>query len=330
MAILAKKYTVAAKEELERRAREIEKKRKAMEEEKDQESLASQITAFNVLLSFAAAINLIDSELAEKYERRIANVMDALKQTPAALHLVEPEITGDEVAWKVGKDKILAIQTCDEGYDYTLFDENYNEIDGGQIDNPDMTMIEVRTVILESFNLEHRELHAMDYEDVMEQAFEVARQAVVVDDPIAEVAFKLDRFSEDFDPYEYRDQVADTATHIQQIQADLRKGNFDPYRTFLENVIMDAAGEKDAVHADALLKVLDRIQFDQDMQKRSVLEHSPKTAGNPAGSPEGFTMAETAQTIERVRREREQAAIKEEQNKNAFRTNDDQLKRTRN
>ena len=64
-----------------------------------------------------------------------------------------------------------------------LFDENYNEIDGGQVDNPDISMIEVRTDILESFNLTHRELRAMFYEDVMEQAFEVGRQADVVEAP---------------------------------------------------------------------------------------------------------------------------------------------------
>ena len=44
-------------------------------------------------------------------------------------------------------------------------------------------MIEARKEILESFGLEHRELRAMVYEEVMEQAFEVGRQAVVVDAP---------------------------------------------------------------------------------------------------------------------------------------------------
>ena len=65
-----------------------------------------------------------------------------------ASYMAEPEIMGEEAAWKVGRDRILAIQTCDDGYDYTLFDENYNEIDGGQVDNPDISMIEVRTDIL--------------------------------------------------------------------------------------------------------------------------------------------------------------------------------------
>lgn len=188
----------------------------------------------------------------------------------------EPPVMGEEAAWQVGRDHYLAIQTCDDGYDYTLFDENYVEIDGGQVDNPDMTMIEVRQDILESFNLAHRELRAMVYEDVMEQAFEVGRQAVVVDDPIVEVAFKIDRFSEDFDPYEYRDVVEDTAAHLQQIQADLRAGNFEPYRTFLENAIIDAPEEKDAVRAGNLLKALDKIQLDQDMQRPSVRDQLAK------------------------------------------------------
>lgn len=30
----------------------------------------------------------------------------------------EPEIMGDEAAWQVGRDQYLAIQTCEDGYDY--------------------------------------------------------------------------------------------------------------------------------------------------------------------------------------------------------------------
>lgn len=111
-----------------------------------------------------------------------------------ASYMPEPEIMGDEAAWKVGKDRILAVQTCEDGYDYTLLDENYNEIDGGQVDNPELSMLEVRRDILESFGLERRELRAMFYEDVMEQAFEVGRQAVVVNDPIE--AFSKERNDE--------------------------------------------------------------------------------------------------------------------------------------
>ena len=176
-----------------------------------------------------------------------------------ASYMAEPEIMGDEAAWKVGKDRILAIQTCDDGYDYTLFDENYNEIDGGQVDNPEMSMIEVRTDILESFNLAHRELRAMVYEDVMEQGFEVGRQAVVVNDPIAELVFKLDRFAENFDPYEYMDQVDDVQAHIQEIKANLAVGNTALYREFLDTAIAESREETAVEVAKVLRSQLDKI-----------------------------------------------------------------------
>ena len=186
-----------------------------------------------------------------------------------ASYMAEPEIMGDEAAWKVGKDRILAIQTCDDGYDYTLFDENYNEIDGGQVDNPEMSMIEVRTDILESFNLAHRELRAMVYEDVMEQAFEVGRQAVVVNDPIAELAFKLDRFAENFDPYEYMDQVDDVQAHIQEIKANLAVGNTALYREFLDTAIAESREETAVEVAKVLRSQLDKIA---SPKRESVME----------------------------------------------------------
>ena len=196
-----------------------------------------------------------------------------------ASYMAEPEIMGDEAAWRVGKDRILAVQTCDDGYDYTLFDENYNEIDGGQVDNPDMTMIEVRTDILESFNLAHRELRAMVYEDVMEQGFEVGRQAVVVDDPIAELAFKLDRFAENFDPYEYMDQVDDVQAHIQEIKADLAAGNTAPYREFLDTAIAESREETAVEVAKVLRSQLDKIE---PPKRESVMEKLAQAAEKTA------------------------------------------------
>lgn len=196
-------------------------------------------------------------------------------------YMAEPEIMGDEAAWKVGRDKILAVQTCDDGYDYTLFDENYVEIDGGQLDNPDMTMIEVRQDILESFGLEQKELRAMVYEDVMDQAFEVSRQAVVVNDPIAELAFKLDRFAENFDPYEYMDQVEDVQAHIQEIKSDLRAGNVTAYREFLETAISES-GEETVVEVAKVLK--DQLDKISPPKRESVMEKLTQAVEKTASS----------------------------------------------
>lgn len=90
----------------------------------------------------------------------------------------EAKIMGKEAAWKVGSDRILTLHICEDGYDYVLMDENCNKIDGGPLRNPDMSMIEVRSAILESFGLECRDLRATIYEDVMEQMMDNIRLAI--------------------------------------------------------------------------------------------------------------------------------------------------------
>lgn len=47
-----------------------------------------------------------------------------------ATYQAESEILGDDVAWKIG-NKYLAIQNCDEGYDYSLLNEHFVDMDGG-------------------------------------------------------------------------------------------------------------------------------------------------------------------------------------------------------
>lgn len=39
------------------------------------------------------------------------------------------------VAFKIA-DRIISIQECDGGYDYSIMDEHYREIDGGVYDDP--------------------------------------------------------------------------------------------------------------------------------------------------------------------------------------------------
>ena len=95
-----------------------------------------------------------------------------------ATYQAEPEIMGDEAAWKVGRDRILALQTTDDGYDYTLYDNNFAELDGGRLDNPDLTMIQARTEILDAHSLGKRDMKAMIYDDVLELADEARKPSV--------------------------------------------------------------------------------------------------------------------------------------------------------
>ena len=125
----------------------------------------------------------------------------------------------------------------------------------------------------------------------MEQAFEIGRQAVVVNDPIAELAFKLDRFAENFDPYEYMDQVGDMQAHIQEIKADLAAGNTAPYREFLNTAIAESREETAVEVAKVLRSQLDKLS---PPKRESVMEKlaqatekiSPPTPSHKHKEPE--------------------------------------------
>ena len=97
-----------------------------------------------------------------------------------ASYMPEPEIMGDEAAWKVGKDRILAVQTCEDGYDYTLLDENYNEIDGGQVDNPELSIMTSKSPV-------------RSCDDVDEQALSYAEiKALCAGNPLIKEKMDLD------------------------------------------------------------------------------------------------------------------------------------------
>lgn len=77
----------------------------------------------------------------------------------------EPE----QMAFSI-KDKFVSIQTCTEGYDYSVFDADYRLIDGGAYDNPDISIYAALKDVLEDFGLsEQDERIPVDYEELMEK-----------------------------------------------------------------------------------------------------------------------------------------------------------------
>ncbi len=80
----------------------------------------------------------------------------------------EPIIPEEQAAWNVGDKGYLALQVSEEGYDYTLYDKEYNELDGGQIDGDAFTMNQVRDDILADAGLDQRIMTRVDYDTLME------------------------------------------------------------------------------------------------------------------------------------------------------------------
>ena len=53
-----------------------------------------------------------------------------------------------EATYRLESGDYLYIQTSETGYDYTLYDPDYKELDGGQLDNPDLSLAEAGKEIL--------------------------------------------------------------------------------------------------------------------------------------------------------------------------------------
>ena len=85
-----------------------------------------------------------------------------------------PEIqTQDEQgAWELGGKGYLAIQSCEDGWDYTLYHSDYSVMDGGQIDAPELTIQEVREQILEAHHMEKGRRVLKDYDLIMDKVAE--------------------------------------------------------------------------------------------------------------------------------------------------------------
>ena len=106
----------------------------------------------------------------------------------------EPETDIDEAAWQLGGKGYLAIQTSEDGYDYTLYDRTFHEIDGGQLDDPSLSMNEARNDILQDTGLGGRSRTMLSYDFVMEKAEEVAEREMPKPSALGQLkALKEDR-----------------------------------------------------------------------------------------------------------------------------------------
>lgn len=230
-----------------------------------------------------AAISAFRPEPFYEYHTQIGNNVFHICQFAELLERngsycqAEPEIMGDEAAWQVGRDQYLAIQTCEDGYDYTLFDKEFHEIDGGQLDNPELSMLEARAEILAGFGLQMRELRVQVYEEVMEKAEAVE----AVNASLLDLAKQIDQFSDEYDHYEYADRVDDKKSNIVEIYHDLTNGNAAPYRDFLEQVIEDS-DEISVVQAATQLK--NELDKAVSRPKESVIDQLKQISGQTVPS----------------------------------------------
>ena len=72
-------------------------------------------------------------------------------------------------------------------------------------------------------------------------------------DEAAKLAAEIDRFSKDFDPYEYQDSVDNWEIQVQNIADDIRNGNSKDYKKYLGDIIDQSDNIEDVRKAAELL-----------------------------------------------------------------------------
>lgn len=99
-------------------------------------------------------------------------------------------------------DRIISIQECDVGYDYSIMDKNYREIDGGVYDNPEISIREALKDIVDDLKQNpdtngtkgnitpDDELIPLNFEEVAMEAEEANRIGSAVYDSRVVMEFK--------------------------------------------------------------------------------------------------------------------------------------------
>ena len=98
-------------------------------------------------------------------------ISEYLQEKGISVEGLMPELESDELAYKID-DKYFAIQKTEEGYDYTFYALDYDEIDGGVYDNPDISMRQAMEDILEDEDMSLENAVPVDYEDLMAEVEE--------------------------------------------------------------------------------------------------------------------------------------------------------------
>ena len=127
-------------------------------------------------IDFIVCENGID-KLTHEYEKiggwLNPEVYEAVKKMEDRLDMYDVQI-----AYQVG-EKYFTIQTAEDGYDYTFYDKDYLELDGGVYDDPTISISEAMENIFEEEGLSVEDARVMNYESLEVQTEHAEKEHIV-------------------------------------------------------------------------------------------------------------------------------------------------------
>ena len=151
-------------------------------------------------------IRLAASELIDSIDGHFKELQRAreneLSEKETELPLQEEK---QETAYLLENGNYLYIQTCETSYDYTLYQPDFTDLDGGQLDNPEISIEKARDEILKMHELSGQELKEIpidDFEKMQEEASQEKEAGIQVKYyPINEAAAKRAKEMNSFSDY---------------------------------------------------------------------------------------------------------------------------------
>lgn len=199
-------------------------------------------------------------QFAEKMEQ--ANLKYAPEEEPA----------DTQTAWEIGDSNYLLLQEIDDGYEYTLLNKDFSEVDGGTYCMHFSGMLDIRDDILEEFQLIECDLAVKDYENVLDQFEETEQNLQTIryfEREAEKLAIDLIEFVEDTDFYEFQDREIDKEQEAGRLKEQILASDTDSVKSFLQD--MSAEDCDDGYIAEDLLNELEDFENRSKIVKESVL-----------------------------------------------------------
>ena len=102
-------------------------------------------------------------------------ISEYLQEKGISVEGLMPEHEPDELAYKID-DNYFAIHTTEGGYDYTIYDEKYRELDGGVYDDDTLPITKVIQNLLEEEGLSIEDANVIDYEELQMEVENVEKE----------------------------------------------------------------------------------------------------------------------------------------------------------
>lgn len=158
-----------------------------------------------------------------------------------------PNLNEDEVVYRLDDSQYLYIQESEEGYDYTIYDADMKELDGGQLDWPELTIAQARTEILTLHEMHPEKIERISIEEYERIGYEAERRnrplTYSENEALVKLAERIDNFMYDYDTYNYHDDVGNTleerSEHRAHLANALENMEYSPMIDTFRNIIAE-------------------------------------------------------------------------------------------